>query len=213
MHSNLRQTLLDKWQGACHCPYPKSSSTAKQLTSQTKLNIAVFWCKPLTFTCKRTDFPSQRSWDNSCTCMCTIHMQAPANMHNNAAHQGQWYEQQSNTRGRNALKSFSKLQWMPLKEQHLLETVSTAARVWRHSDASMYETADRTEACLPATSLCTHSIRNKGPSWLWTWECVEGTVVQHFVPLWHTQPMQPVNKFWSSCFKVNVGNDSSIHIL
>ncbi len=26
MHSNLRQAWWDRWQGACHCPYPNSSS-------------------------------------------------------------------------------------------------------------------------------------------------------------------------------------------
>lgn len=46
---------------------------------------------------------------------------------------------------------------------------------------------------LSATSVCTCSIKNKGPSWLWTWDCVKGTVKEHFVPLIHTHTHTEAN--------------------
>lgn len=145
-------------------PLPVSKQliiSEKTSTAQTQIQTDVLWCKPLTFTCKTTDFLSQRSQHDSCTCMCTHHMQAPVNMHSNAAprHASNKASGKSNNQ-------------TPEGKRHLeiiLKTKVDASLCLYSCDVSMYQTANRTEDCLPLqcalAPLETRDLHGRGSVW------------------------------------------------
>lgn len=71
----------------------------------------------------------------------------------------------------------------------LSQRKNTSLRLWEWDSCESLKTWWRLEVPnseqnrgLSATSMCTCSIRNKGESWLWTWECAK----RHFLPQRHT---------------------------
>lgn len=207
-------------QGACHCPSSNSSRQANNKQHTHKFNV--FRCKPLTFTCKMTDFcwhpchPLNRAPHAHARALSTCKLQK--NMQCKRAHRGasnkatQTVEERRNPLWSSSQNSSGHLPLSNTKSNTSLR-LSLEVRVWGRCSVSTHQTVNRAEDSV-SLRFALGFVGNKRPSWTSEW--VEETAARRFLtqrpPQTPPQPLQTIGPgvIWSHVTEPTVFVHSSI---